>query len=286
MDKVWQKLKEYPSVSLPDKEKQFEIILKRSQKERTAKTRSLFGKYAQVAAASVAILLVSTLAFLLFFQSDVVTYQTSFGETREINLPDGSKVVMNGNSTLSFIPDWNTDEAREVQLAGEAFFSVVHTQNDQQFIVRTIDEVSVEVLGTEFNVHNRRHITKVVLNEGKVKVNIQVDDEKQEVVMAPGESVTYSQTTQEYQKQIVNTETYTSWKDDLLIFEDQSLQEIAHILEDSYGYKIHFANNEISKYKFRASIPTNRLDVIFTMLAKSLDLKIEKDGKEIWLKPN
>jgi ferric-dicitrate binding protein FerR (iron transport regulator) len=153
-------------------------------------------------------------------------------------------------------------------------------------MVRTTDEVSVEVLGTRFNVHNRRNTTEVVLNEGKVKVNINADDKKQEVWMEPGEFVAYSQTTRQYQKKLIDAQIYTSWKDSMLIFEEQSLHEIAFTLEDNYGYTIRFANEEISTYKFTGTIPSDKMDALFTMLEKSFDLKIDKDGKEIWIKPD
>ena len=201
-------------------------------------------------------------------------------------MPDGSDIVLNNNSRLSFNPDWSVQGVREVHLEGEAFFSVVHTQHEQPFMVRTTDEVSVEVLGTRFNVHNRRNTTEVVLNEGKVKVNINADDKKQEVWMEPGEFVAYSQTTRQYQKKLIDAKTYTSWKDSMLIFEEQSLQEIAFTLEDNYGYTIRFANEKIRAYKFTGTIPTDKVDALFTMLEKSFDLKIDKEGKEIWIKPD
>jgi len=288
MDEVWEKLKEYPQVGKEEKEQQFKIILERSKKERGTKVRPMFRKYSvQIAAAAcIGLLLVSGLVYLLFLQSPDVIHQTTFGETEKIILPDGSKVTLNSNSMLSYQHSWDEQKTREVTLKGEAFFSVVHTLNDQKFFVRTNGEVSVEVLGTRFNVNNRHKTTEVVLNEGKVKVNIITDTEKQEVLMEPGELMAYSQITHQYQKKLIDTKVHTSWKDNMLIFENQSLQEIALILEDNYGYTVQFADNTIGAYQFTGTIPTDKVEALFTMLAKSFDLKIENDGKEIWIKPN
>ena len=282
MDEVWRKLKTHPHVDRMEKERQFEIILARSEMKSSSKVRRLPGKnYLQLAAVFIGFLLVSSLAYLLFVQSSNTIYQTGFGETRVIILPDGSEVMLNGNSKLSYKHDPDDLVAREVLLEGEAFFSVVHTKDDRKFLVRTTEEVSVEVLGTRFNVHNRRNKTEVVLNEGKVKVNIIADYKRQEVLMNPGELVSYSQTTQQYRKELINTQIYTSWKNNLLIFKDHSLQQIAFVLKDNYGYNIRFTSRDIGAYKFTGTIPADKVEILFPMLAKSFDLDIKKEGKNI-----
>ncbi|MEQ9443202.1 MAG: FecR domain-containing protein [Cyclobacteriaceae bacterium] len=289
MDQVWLKLKEYPQVSEQVKTQQFDIILEqsRNQRAREANTSSFFGRYGmQLAATFIGFLVISSILYFFFLTPAQRTYETGFGETMTIVLPDGSDVVLNSNSRLQYDTDWRTDEKRKVALNGEAFFSVVHTPDDRKFTVITTDEVQVEVLGTQFNVHNRRNTTEVVLNEGKVKVHINAKEGQQEVLMEPGEWVAYSQATQQYQKKLINTKTYTSWKDRMLIFENQSLAEIALTLEDSYGYTIRFSDEKIKDYQFTGTLPTDKINVLFTMLAKSFDLKIEQKGKELWIQPN
>lgn len=285
MDEVWAKLKAYPPVGKTEKEQQFERMIKRinGKKNNTPKIRLLFGKYSwQMAATFSLLLLVGSLLYLQFIHTTAVTHQTGFGETRNIALPDGSEVLLNNNSVIRYAEHWDAGETREVFLEGEAYFSVVPTRDKKQFVVKTTDEVSVEVLGTRFNVQNRHNITEVVLNEGKVKVNF----EKQEVLMEPGELLSYSQTTHQYHKKLIDAKTYTSWKDSMLIFENHPLLEIALSLEDNYGYTIHFSDKKIGKYRFTGTIPTDKVNALFTMLTKSFDLKIEKEGKEIWIKHN
>ncbi|MDF9796342.1 transmembrane sensor [Catalinimonas alkaloidigena] len=286
MDEVWAKLESYPSIGEKEKDRQFSVILERSSKARKTKENHPLSKYGvKIAAVFIGFLMISSLLYLLYQQSLAVTYQTGYGETLEITLPDGSEVLMNNNSTLSYDSDWGEAGARVVNLKGEAFFSVVHTLDHQKFTVNTSDEVDIEVLGTRFNVNNRRNTTEVVLNEGKVKVNFKAEQEKQEILMEPGELVAYSSTTQQYQKKLIDTKTRTSWKDKLLTFDSQSLKQIAQILEDNYGYTIQFANEEISTYEFTGTIPTDKVEALFTMLNKAFNLEIEKEGKQIWIKP-
>ena len=99
-------------------------------------------------------------------------YHTVYGETNTFTLPDGSSVVLNANSTLTLYSDWNSEPSREIWLDGEAFFSVVHKTDNQLFKVKTKEGVTVEVLGTTFNVYNRTNETKVVLNSGQIRLNV------------------------------------------------------------------------------------------------------------------
>jgi ferric-dicitrate binding protein FerR (iron transport regulator) len=77
-----------------------------------------------------------------------------------------------------------------VFLQGEAEFTVRHTPDRRKFIVKTGWEFSVEVLGTEFIVYNRRRSQKVVLASGKVRVHYPQDGKMRDLTMQPGDLVT------------------------------------------------------------------------------------------------
>ncbi|QEC51383.1 FecR family protein [Anseongella ginsenosidimutans] len=133
-------------------------------------------------AASLALLLAVSI-WLIHEPSSRILYSTGYGEQKHITLPDSSRVVLNSNSSLSFDNNWQPQEPRSVELSGEAFFSVVHTGNNQRFIVNTPEGMEVQVLGTEFNVYDRRGIQRVVLNSGSVRLEYK---DREAVSMAPG----------------------------------------------------------------------------------------------------
>jgi transmembrane sensor len=137
------------------------------------------------------VVLVASVAGLLFHKQLVYqTYTTTFGETRSIKLADGSSVRLNANSSLQ-VPRWGFGRStREVVLAGEADFSVIHTPNDQQFVVKTAKDFEVVVLGTEFTVFTRKRGARVVLNKGKVQLHYQENKVAKQVTMKPGDLVT------------------------------------------------------------------------------------------------
>ncbi|MFZ6050817.1 FecR family protein [Halocola ammonii] len=114
------------------------------------------------AAASIALLL----WFVLMPNAEMVNHVTLAGDHSEIELPDGSKVILNASSTLEYDKaSWN--ENRELTITGEAFFEV---QNGSKFTVKT-ESGNVSVLGTSFNVFNRNDILEVACFTGKVQVD-------------------------------------------------------------------------------------------------------------------
>ena len=124
------------------------------------KLKLLFIKKLAIAAS---LILISSIVLILFIaKKEQVQFITKYGQTLKIVLPDSSTVYLNGNSKLSYINNWDNNSDREVKVDGEAYFSVKHTKSNQKFFVRMADNLSVEVLGTEFNITKRGKNTQVV----------------------------------------------------------------------------------------------------------------------------
>ncbi|MEQ9438712.1 MAG: FecR domain-containing protein [Cyclobacteriaceae bacterium] len=231
-------------------------------------------------AATVSLLLIGMLGYWTIRQhGQQMTYTTAYGETLNVVLPDSSLVTLNANSSLSFEEDWGqSDKAREIGLKGEGFFDVSH-QNGRKFIVRT-EGASIEVLGTEFNVSERRGTTEVVLNSGKVAFYLK--DEK--VMMNPGEQVIYSSELKKYEKKIVNPEAHTSWRNNLLTFDDTPLSEIAQLLQDNYGYEVSIENKEIGDKLFNGTVGTTQIDLLLSAIAEAHRINITKENGTVYFR--
>ena len=231
-------------------------------------------------AAAVALIMVSTITYFYYFATGTETYTTAFGETKEVTLPDGSLVVLNANSTLSLDPSWPHIE-RRVELIGEAYFSVIHTDNDQKFIVHS-NHIEVEVLGTEFNLNNRRGKTQVVLESGEVKINLPaVDGVEKAVIMAPGDLVEVSGKDNKITKKVTNTRVYSSWKSGELVFNGVPLNQVFETIQDRYGYDVIVKGEEIENMLFEAEIQSTDLDLILRVISRSFNLSITKNKNEI-----
>lgn len=206
-------------------------------------------------------------------------YHTAYGETRTFVLPDGSSVVLNANSTLTLFSDWNNDPSREIWLDGEAFFSVVHKSNNQLFKVNTKEGVSVEVLGTTFNVYNRTNGTKVVLNSGQIRLNLPTAQSGEMIVMKPGEMVEYKE--QHYEKKEVDPQLYTAWTNNKIILDHTSLAEMVYMLKDSYGLDVKVSNPSLLEQTVSGSMPLGNAEILLQQMAKAFQLRINKEDDVI-----
>ena len=216
----------------------------------------------------------------------IQTYTTTYGESKRVLLPDSSVAVLNANSTLSYPLDWEAEGPRRVTLTGEAFFSVTHQQNHRKFIVQA-NELAIEVIGTEFNVNHRRGETEVVLQTGSIRLDWSVDEdsaqEANNLVIAPGEMVVYSQEQKDVRREVVNPDLYSSWTQKRLLFDKTPLAEVFAMIKDNYGYEVQAAPG-IAEKVFTAEIDHADLDLLLYFLSESFDLAITKDQQTIIIK--
>lgn len=128
-----------------------------------------FSKFLKVAAA-VAVLLVCSYFYL---NSGNESFETHYAENKEVVLPDNSQIVLNADSEISY-NEKKWDTKRNVSLEGEAFFKVA---KGKRFTVST-DDGLVAVLGTQFNVENRKGFFEVTCFEGLVSVTFNGEETK------------------------------------------------------------------------------------------------------------
>lgn len=226
------------------------------------------------------LVLLGSLLYRQFAEPTEIAYHTTFGKTQLVTLPDGSTVRLNGNSTLTVANNWTDGTDREVRLDGEGFFHVSKqrsaTGQPIKFRVRTTD-LAIEVLGTQFNVNHRHRKTEVVLTEGRVQVSTP-DQPASPTVMKPGEMVSYSGESKAIQKTQVDEKLYTSWQDNLLVFQNKPVGEIITLLTDNYGLQVDCLNQDVLNRRFSGSVPTDSVAQIFTKLEKLYGITVRQDG--------
>lgn len=207
-----------------------------------------------------------------------IDYLTGFGETRNIVLPDGSTVILNANSHLAFRDDIEEQSVREVQLDGEAYFSVVHTSDNKPFVVSTSGGVAVEVLGTSFNVYDRKK-TKIVLNSGKIRLSLPgAKEENEKIVMEPGEMVEYDENS--YTKKTVDPKIYAAWTEKKIILDQTSLREMIEMAKNNYGVEISVESAAMLDQTVSGSMPVADAENFVKQVAKVFQLNVvDENGK-------
>ncbi|GAA4900631.1 FecR family protein [Flaviramulus aquimarinus] len=112
-----------------------------------------------------AVIVISFGIYFFGFNDSMTSIETLASEKRTVELPDHSKVALNVLTQIAFNKkDWSED--RHVTLNGEAYFIV---EKGSKFDVITSTGI-VSVVGTQFNVKQRKNYFEVKCFEGVVKV--------------------------------------------------------------------------------------------------------------------
>jgi len=217
-----------------------------------------------------------------FWNKNQIVVQTSFGEQRNIELSDGSKIWLNASSRLSY----DVENPRTLQLEGEGFFEVAK-DTSRPFTVTTPDHITVTALGTSFNVKSYidSPITETKLLTGKVKVTSNTQFEES-VTMIPNDQVIFYKNTREVVKSKMDgNQSIIAWKEGKIQFENKTFREIAIDLKAYFGKDIRFKNEDIAASKFTGSFDTETpINEIFEILtiSKSFIYKLNTKTNE-WI---
>ncbi|SDM09572.1 ferric-dicitrate binding protein FerR, regulates iron transport through sigma-19 [Catalinimonas alkaloidigena] len=213
-----------------------------------------------------------------------VHYETKRGEMLTLWLPDSSKVVLNGDSRLTYDRQWSQATVREVQLEGEAYFTVREELADGKpvkFQVHTRD-VTVEVIGTRFNVREAAEKTDVVLESGNVQLRLA--GQPHLVRMQPGDRVAYSAQSKQLEQEVVKPAPYLAWKDHQFVFEATPLSEVASIIEARYKMEVRIETPDLGNKQITGTIKSDRLEQLLEALRLSFGLRIEEHENSLILK--
>ncbi|MBD77352.1 MAG: hypothetical protein CL840_00260 [Crocinitomicaceae bacterium] len=237
-------------------------------------------------AASVIVLLGLSVSFW-FIQDysnspELIVTSTSFGEQKNITLPDGSEVTLNANSSLEY-PKTFTQEHREVSLNGEALFHVTKDAK-RPFSVES-NGLNTTVLGTTFNVSSYQDdaMVQVSLIEGSVRVS----EGETKMVLKPGEQSTYHIESSEMTKSVFDSSSVLAWLNRDLILSNTSFTQVQKIVERKYGVKLIFKDAEIASYKVSGTFRDPELKVFLATICTAKSVKYEvNDENEIVLSLN
>ncbi|HSU52091.1 MAG TPA: FecR domain-containing protein [Segetibacter sp.] len=267
--------------------------LRQVQSDKKRAVRWLNAKVIQRLVAVAAILVGVVLVISILFPAnrgslEKVMVATKFGEIKKVSLPDGTDIVLNAHSSVSFSKNWDGKKPREIWLNGEAFINVAHL-NDGKGDIKPFERFlvygegfTIEVLGTSFDIRQRRGKTEVVLQTGKIKLTLKDSDST--IFMLPGDIVSYVPAEEKVVKSKTIPENYSGWKEKKLLLNNPTLEEIAHYLEDNYGKKIIIEDQKIRKKKIEGLIPLDNLNDALFIVSTVLNTNIEQKNSEILIR--
>ncbi len=227
-----------------------------------------------------------SIGFLLRGSILYQTYATASGETRSFQLSDGSAIRLHANSSLR-VPRWGFGRrSREVTLIGEADFSVRHTPDDKKFVVKTAKDFEVVVLGTEFSVFTRSRRAKVLLKSGEVHLHYRENQTPKSMIMRPGQLVMLDPKNHAELKTEGDPIQQPIRQGERFVFDETSLEEVAYMLEESYGLRVDIEGEELPGRILMGSFQADNLDQLLQSISELLDINVVRQGNRVLLKAN
>lgn len=258
------------------------------QSDNTPKKRIKEGSFSKQFLKYAAIFLIGVASFFgikeMMFTPipELVVFQTSPTETNSFELPDGSTLTLNTNSKAEFYDNFLTQKNRIIQLEGEGYFDVKKQEVGKTFEVRTKD-ISVNVIGTSFNVNSKRTTPIVSLIEGKVNL-IKGDFDKKE--LNAGQTARFNNSTNQFEISNDQTEYWKSWTLQKWAFgKETSMQEIIERMEETFGLKCSIKDPTILSKKASGDVSIENKEILFESLSILLDLEFKISNEELIISP-
>lgn len=206
------------------------------------------------------------------------------GGQYRVDLPDGSKVWLNAESSLRYPLTFDHNE-RKVTLTGEAYFEIAKDKN-RPFKVVTGTQ-TVEVLGTHFNVsaYQNDDETKTTLLEGSVRItkNNGTGNDQTVVLRPDEEAINYN--AKPLQVRQVDAEQSVAWKNGNFIFEHEDISSIMKKIARWYDIEISYAGSK-STDLFTGTISRKKsLNNVLEMLQLAGNVHFKVEGRRIVVLP-
>jgi transmembrane sensor len=220
-------------------------------------------------------------SFLLIFwfsihqfssKNKLMVVSTALHQHKMIALSDGTKVLLNENTKVSY-DEYSYDQKRTFNLVeGEAFFDVIHNA-EKPFKVK-IDNIEVKDIGTSFNIRKEKQAVVVVVNSGIVSLANQTNGDK--TTLKANQQGIYNLASNNIAS-ITNDEiNYKAWTDKNLQFIKTPLSNVAKELEDTYGIQIRLEDHSLNSKTLTASFSNQPIDSVLNAIGLTLRMKIEK----------
>ena len=204
------------------------------------------------------------------------------GTEYSLQLSDGTNVHLNAGSTLIF-PSIFGKDARVVELSGEGYFDVTHS--NIPFIVKN-KSMDVRVLGTTFNMtaYPEDLMVTTTLLTGKVAVTChsQTDSTTQTTILTPGLQARFQPHEGVLQVDSVDVEEQTAWRRGEFAFEDVKLGNIMTIIGRSFALNVTFDTPELQDIKCFISIQRDKgYEEILKIIHIATGVNFKKEGNNI-----
>ncbi len=244
-----------------------------NQKKTLPTTTNIFS-IKRLGSIAVAACLLFIIGYVAWPGDQLVRIEVAQGQKIHELLPDGSEVILNASSILSYSKkDW--DSNRQVQLEGEAQFTV---RKGSTFSVSSPNG-TVEVLGTVFQVKDRGKNYVVSCTEGRVRVSNASNSERW--ILEKGAYVKLQQG-RLIEESLIGAKNHHDWVDGISRFNNETLGFILSELERQYAIEINHENIDLN-VKLSCNFKHDNLDLAMKAITLPLDLSYRIDQQTVYI---
>jgi len=286
---IWSNVAERISKDNTSENREFEGFFKSNVKKTSSPLifKLIQSPALRYAAVFLIIILIPVLYYLNMQQNNVnnvVTWKTiavENGWQSTVTLGDGSKLILDAGSRLEY-PEKFSYESREIKLEGEAYLEVEHDLQ-KPFRVRTANAL-IEVLGTRFNIRSWKESNRVevAVVDGKVALGISDNAEKQ-IILEKGFAGSLSSDGELTNPERVDINSYLSWMNGKISFDDVPFSEILAQVERWYNVQFSLRDSTFINDRLTVSINKNSLHNVLDVLTALTNTQYEKDGNIVTL---
>ncbi|MHC1779637.1 MAG: FecR family protein [Bacteroidales bacterium] len=195
-------------------------------------------------------------------------YSTPYGVKSRISLPDNSVVWLNSGSRISFPSKFSGNE-RLISFSGEGFFEV-HKDSLRPMKIVTPGDVTVNVLGTKFNLNTYAEERSMSLLLLSGKVNIRLKNGRMIENIKPSEKVVIDKVEKSSRiNPVKDTLPTTGWREGWLIFDDLPLSEVFVKMKRWYGISVKIEDNSILEKRFSAKFKEESASQVLDLMRKT-----------------
>jgi len=279
---------------------------------KTITKRNSFNWAINIAAAVVVIAAMSFfIKFILLKPADksanssYITASTPPSQKSKISLADGTVVWLNSGTKIRYAENYGM-QTRDVYLEGEAFFQVA--KNPQRPFYVHAANITVMALGTSFDVkcYANDKTIETTLVEGKVQI-ASTDKSSSEtipVVLNPNEKAVFSKNSRKIQiarfeeaKQIAipdkkennpviyeskTIQSEISWKDQQLVFENETFGDLIKRLERWYNLNIKINDINLLENRYTGKFVNNEtIEQVLLVIGRTTPITYTIDKESV-----
>ncbi len=271
--------------------KKFEHTVTEHQRERFGKKQKITRKIGLWYRYAAAILLFPLIVACFYFYTETnnpkewVEEYVPYGQNKMIYLPDSTKLWLNAGTKLIYPKQFN-HSIRQVYVAGEVYAEVQKDKN-RPFVV-SAGEVSVQVLGTKFNLKSYSEDSQIVVSllEGAIQMNTNYNGSIKSRILKPGEVVKFEKSTGRINSSEFIPAIRKQWyQGQSFYFIDETLEEIAISLERYFDVRINIENEALkTEVYYSVFINNESLEEILSALNINGKMTISRKANTIYIK--